>query len=172
MRCRPESSSHNAIQPPPKSARQSVQQKPRARVLGGEPMLCGGLRSPDDVTDGVDRSPAGLPFHLRTPGRRSGHCHAGQAAGGDRPGPEPAVGVRHGWPLELSKDNTSHGGYFTVPLQAPVSCPRFSMYCLNRSRSPCTRCVTTPTASPTFSTKPCGSYSICSMTFDFESDRR
>ena len=171
MRCRRELI-NNAIQPPPKAARHRVQHKPRARELGGETPLYCRLRSPEDMTDTVDRFPARLPFRVRTPGRCCGHRHTGQAAGSDRPGRDPTVGARHGRRSKLSKYNTSHGAYVTVPLQAPVSCPRFSMYCLNRSRSPCTRCVTTPTASPTFSTMPCGSYSICSMTFDFESDRR
>jgi len=45
----------------------------------------------------------------------------------------------------------------TWPRQAPVSCPRDSMNSLNRSRSPSTRLVATPSQSPTFSTKPCGS---------------
>ena len=62
------------------------------------------------------------------------------------------------------------GPYFvspsrTSPRQAPVSSSRFSINCLNRSRSPCTCFLTTPRRSPaTFSTVDSPSTSIWTLT--------
>ena len=47
--------------------------------------------------------------------------------------------------------------WLTSPRQAPVSVPRPSMSSLKRSRSPLTRRLTRPSASPTFSAAPSGS---------------
>src|SRR5262245_44220120 len=63
-------------------------------------------------------------------------------------------------------------GRSTSPRQAPVSWPRASINSLKHSRSFATRRETTPSMSPRFSTTPCGSYSIWSITRVLVSERR
>lgn len=65
------------------------------------------------------------------------------------PGDEPSPGD--------SRRSASPYSRSISPRHAPVSTPRDSMNCLNRSRSPSTRRFTNPSLSPTFSVKPSGS---------------